>query len=271
VPVLVAILLFLNRRRWPMAAAGAAVFAAMLLPVLGLVPFEFQRHSTVADRYAYLAVLGAAMVLAAVVRRWPTRGTAVVVGGLLLAYGVRAYAQVWTWQDSKSLYGHAVEVNPTSLAGNDWLGLDAAQHGDFPSAMRYLQTALAAHPDDPVTNYYVGSLLLYAGHPAEAVAPLRIGLRGRTEWNMYHELSIAMARSGDIDGALAVAREGLERWPDRAELHRQAGDMLAMRREWGPATAEFVTARRLNPNLPGVPERIAEVARRAASQPATRP
>ncbi len=46
------------RRRWPPALFGAAIFLSALLPTLGLVSFAFQSFSNVADRYAYLALLG---------------------------------------------------------------------------------------------------------------------------------------------------------------------------------------------------------------------
>src|SRR5205085_2795817 len=49
------------RRIW---WAGLAMFVAAMAPVLGLVSFGFQGHSTVADRYAYLGMLGIAMLLA---------------------------------------------------------------------------------------------------------------------------------------------------------------------------------------------------------------
>ena len=40
------------------------MFVAFLLPTLGLVPFAFQAHSTVADRYAYLPLIGIGLVVA---------------------------------------------------------------------------------------------------------------------------------------------------------------------------------------------------------------
>ena len=44
--------------------AGGRFREKGLLPVLGLIPFDFQHYSTVADRYAYLAMLGPAIALA---------------------------------------------------------------------------------------------------------------------------------------------------------------------------------------------------------------
>ncbi|MGO8670963.1 MAG: hypothetical protein ACLQVD_06335, partial [Capsulimonadaceae bacterium] len=56
-------LLWLIRGRWPVAAAGGAVFVIGLLPTCGIVTNPFELYSTVADRYAYVALVGPAIVL----------------------------------------------------------------------------------------------------------------------------------------------------------------------------------------------------------------
>src|SRR5262249_41003684 len=64
------------------APAGAALSFAAVAPVLGFVPFDFQRYSTVADHYLYLAMIGPALLFAWVLARWPR--TPVRVAGLVL-------------------------------------------------------------------------------------------------------------------------------------------------------------------------------------------
>ncbi len=44
---------------------SAALFVVGIVPVLGLVPFAFQRYATVADRYLYVSMIGPALALAA--------------------------------------------------------------------------------------------------------------------------------------------------------------------------------------------------------------
>lgn len=72
---LVASLACLRGRRVWLTAVGLSV--AWLVPVLGFVPFEYQRISTVADRYLYLAMFGPALALAWLLRQGLTaRGDA---------------------------------------------------------------------------------------------------------------------------------------------------------------------------------------------------
>src|SRR5205085_11402992 len=67
-PVAIAVMLWLMRKRWRAAATAALVFAMALAPMLGLAMFDFQRYSTVADHYLYLPMLGAAIVVASLAR-----------------------------------------------------------------------------------------------------------------------------------------------------------------------------------------------------------
>ena len=261
VTLAVGAVLFVRRRRWPLGACAGAVAVGMLLPVLGFVKFEFQRHSTVADRYVYLSMLGAAVALAALVRLRPTRAVATAVGLVLALYGGRAYAQVWTWRDSHTLFAHALEVNPTSLAGHNWLALEAGQQKQYAVALQHFRAALDAHPADPVTNDNMGHLLLNMGAAGEAVPYLRAGLRGRGEAVIYVDLAMALARSGDADGALAACRDGIARWPRDAVLREIEGALLGQRGDWAAAREALAEAVRLNPHLASARAALAEANR----------
>ena len=63
------------------ACAGIATFAALVFVFgmvmnLGLAPFQFQFHSTVADHYAYLAMLGPALAVAWIASKITSRRSA---------------------------------------------------------------------------------------------------------------------------------------------------------------------------------------------------
>ncbi|HEV8377384.1 MAG TPA: glycosyltransferase family 39 protein [Tepidisphaeraceae bacterium] len=131
IPVIAALVTLWIVWRWKfmLIAAGLAVMAVALLPVLGFVPFDFQNYSTTADHYLYFAMLGPAMIVAAVVHRWMKRAVigAVVVWILFLAG--QSHLQSWVWHDSQSLFQHTVDTNPKSLAGLVNLGKYYADQG----------------------------------------------------------------------------------------------------------------------------------------------
>lgn len=99
--------------------AGALVFVAGLLPVLGFVRFNSQAYSTVADHYLYLPMTGVALCVASALatdwcrearRRWRV---VIACGLILTALGVRTWFQTWHWRDDASFLPHAKAFDRT--------------------------------------------------------------------------------------------------------------------------------------------------------------
>src|SRR4029079_11502839 len=133
VPVALGVAIWKYRGRMPLIWTGTLLFCVVLLPVLGLVSFDFQRHSTVADHYLYVAMLGPALIAGAVVSRGGRSAfvAASVVLGLL---ATKSYAQTRTWQSSRALYTHMLDVNPRSYLAHNNLGYELASAGEFSDA-----------------------------------------------------------------------------------------------------------------------------------------
>lgn len=140
-PVGVAICGWLYRKRFPALLAGIAIYWIAVLPVLGLVPFDFQDHSTVADHYLYLAMLGPAIIAAFALAR--IRGRA-VIGTCIVAIVVMAswsFIQTLPWHDSMSLYRHALAVNPHGWVTRNNLAVLEDNAGHHSLALQLLQQA----------------------------------------------------------------------------------------------------------------------------------
>jgi protein O-mannosyl-transferase len=166
-------------------------------PVLGLVPFDFQQYSTVAEHYLYPAMAGVAMAAAvlvlaamnlvgasgAAVRRGGVvvrRAPAWVAAGLLVVLAVRSNVQARTWADNLSLFAHAVEVNPDSRPGRSSLALTLMDRGRPDEALPHAQRAVELDPKNAgywvvLSNAYrqLGLLApaIEAGERALAAAP----------------------------------------------------------------------------------------------------
>jgi len=111
-PIVLAIVVWRLRR--PMLSAGGLVFLLGVLPVLGLTPFVFQYYTNVADRYVYLSMLGLAMAAAWLISQYSNRLTAGIVCAVLAVLGALSFVQAGVWQDSDTLYEHALALNRTS-------------------------------------------------------------------------------------------------------------------------------------------------------------
>lgn len=169
VPVVVLVGTWHLRRRWPWAMAGTGLFVAALLPALGLMPFDFQQYSTVADHYAYVAVLGLGVMLAGFLgtpRRLLTRGFCVIALALLAA---QSWLQVLPWQNNISFWTHTLQVNPRSWLAHNNLGAVYQMLGKPEEAILHYQAGLRLKPNDADTLVNLGLALASVGREAEAL------------------------------------------------------------------------------------------------------
>jgi len=142
---LVALMIRCRYRRVGACLAAADIFAVSLLPILGLVTFDFQNISTVADRYLYLAMLGPGLAIAWALSRWRTRQSWLVFAVAMVLLAGKAMVQVRHWQDSTTLTSHALTVNPGSWVMNNNLGLELAKAGRHEEAIAAFEKALEAN------------------------------------------------------------------------------------------------------------------------------
>lgn len=217
-PAAAAFALWRRRRQCADTIPMPALFVIALLPVLGFVPFAFQYYSTVADRYAYVALLAPAVLLARALRT--TRSTMVqtaATGTAMLciaAAAALAHRQAGHWRNNDTLFSHALAVNPQSWVAHNNLGLVRARQGNPEQAVRHYHNAIAANA---------------AYEPA------------------YNNLGLALADLGKQDEAQAAYRSALHYAPGYAEAHNNLAILLAARGRTDEALAHYSAAVRINP------------------------
>jgi hypothetical protein len=195
-----------TRRRAPLVCAGIVVFIMALLPVLGLVPFMFQIHSTVADHYLYLPMLGVAIIAGWAVSRHSNAVTHASAALILVLFSVVSIHQILYWRDSVTLFAHAAKVTPdvASVQGN--YGRALADAGRLDDAIPHLQRAAELSPLSRVAQMFLAQAYVYSNHFEQALAPAE------------QAVSLAL-QQGDSDTAwervlLAKALAGVGRYDD---------------------------------------------------------
>jgi tetratricopeptide (TPR) repeat protein len=237
-----------DKARWPLACL--LLFVAALLPTLGLVPFDYQRYSTVADRYAYLALLAPALALAWVLARYPrstwTALALLVVGGL----GVMAARQTMIWRDTQTLFRQTLAVNPKSLAALTVFAYVEDLEGRPDKALEMYGQALENNPGDPRTMYNIGNVYLGQGKPSEAAAAYRQALGGMGRHStLRSNFGLALAQLGRLDEAKVQLEEAVAINPRNAHAHLSLGTVLVARRDFAGARQHYETALRIDPKL----------------------
>ncbi|HET6248082.1 MAG TPA: hypothetical protein VFE47_10330 [Tepidisphaeraceae bacterium] len=180
--VVVAICLAGKNRRW--LAAGAGVMLAALAPVLGLTAFDYQRISTVADHYMYVAMLGPALIVGFALARaaagWPRRICVSLALLVVLGYAALSTIQVSYWHDQLALWSHAVAVAPESHTAHVNLGAvyqgiaeEQAQATWLRLAESEYARAVQLDPDDFSAQNGLAAMLALRHRPNEALEHMK--------------------------------------------------------------------------------------------------
>jgi Flp pilus assembly protein TadD len=229
---------------------AAAVFSVGLLPVLGFVPFLFQGHSTVADRYTYLSLLGPAIGLAWAGQCTRRHTVFTLLGVLVLSLiGWQSYTQLRVWQNTETLFTHALQVNPRSALAHNNMGLTFAEQGRLDEAVDHYQQALQVRPDFAYTHNNFGLALAHQGNLDAAIAAYTQAIRLRPDYvNAHNNLGLALVRQGQPVEAMEHFTQALAILPDSAETHNNLGIALAAQEKYGAAMQQFAQALQLKPD-----------------------
>jgi tetratricopeptide (TPR) repeat protein len=251
-PIAVVWAVWLLRRRAPWLVAATIVFVAGLLPVLGLVRFDFEQFSLVADRYVYIAMLGPALALAFLLTlgRW----RAVIAAGCtvwLVFLAVRAGNRIYAWRDTATLFENELRANPNSALAYNKLAIEALHAGKLDEALRLANKAAALRPGESMAYITIGTVLRIRGNTEGARAMLeRAWSVGRSDPVALVDLAGLLVEKKDFKRAAGLCEEALAIQPDAAPAHNCLATILAYQHQLGPALQEAQTAVQLDPMSP---------------------
>lgn len=199
------------RRRFPAGLAAWLAYLALLAPVSGIAQSGIQ---LVADRYAYLAGLGFALLAGGVVAaRWPWGRhpprrvlAAAAALAVLGAWAVLSHRQTRVWRDDVSLWRHVVAHAPSAMGFNN-LGGMALQSGDRAAALALLRRSIEVGPAFGLPWRNLRALLEEGGSDLDR-----------------HELRQTLAA---LDAALPNHADSATAWTTVALMHRALGDRSA--------------------------------------------
>jgi len=237
-------------RSHPAVLVGWLWYLGTLVPVLGLV--QIGAHAR-ADRYTYLPQIGLCIAVVwgvqwAVERLcgdWPSRRWLSGAGGALLAVLCMACAwqQTSYWQNSETLWTHALACTSQNPTAHHNLGLALAHRGQVDEAIAHFRMALEIKPAFAVAHNNLGNALAGRGHFDEAIAHFRKAVEIKPDYAAAHNnLGNALAGRGQADEAIAHYRKALEIKPDYALAHINLANALAGRGGLDEALAHYQQA-----------------------------
>lgn len=110
--LLVLILCILNRKKYNVIAFGFSFYFVNLFLVLNLF---IMGSAILAERYTYIPYIGLFYIIGWAIDRWQKhnfKGAVMYLLPLSIVLAILTYNQAATWKNSKSLWEHAIKVNP---------------------------------------------------------------------------------------------------------------------------------------------------------------
>jgi tetratricopeptide (TPR) repeat protein len=254
-PAAALVLTWLARRRWPALTVGVWLFCLAPLASLGVVAFDFQQYSTVADHYIYLGLLGPALLAAWLAHRGPRLGTAAGAALVLGALAALTLLQLMIWSNSTAFWQHTLVVNPRSLVAHNNLaaGYMMGQRPDL--AEEHLVAAVALKPDDADALINLGMARLQQRRFQEAIEPLKQGLQSRPgDSKAILLLGMSLVEAGRPEEALPYLLQTLESNPEDPNTRFTLARALLKLGRQAEARAHLEALQRDNPGSGQVEE-----------------
>ena len=176
------------------------VFAAALLPTLGLVPFNFQVVSTVADRYAYLALIGPALALSLIVARSPVLPATVLAVLTVTALLFCTVQRLPLWSEDVKLFAATLEVNPQSWKAMHNYASALDDRGRTAEAAERMQEVIAQRPDSAEAYNDLAVMEWKLGRRPGAVALMRRSVMLRPTPGSARNLAVMEEEIGNPAG-----------------------------------------------------------------------
>ncbi len=250
-------LCYRNRTKRPITWLGVLMFIAFLLPTLGIVPFAYQDYSTVADRFAYLALVGVGLVVADAADYLRPRKTVLsVISIVLVALGALSLNQTRYWSRSSDFLHHTIDVNPDASFAYYNLAHAEQANGDLAAAATDYKACLAHDPTRLKAYVNLAQVYLDLHQPAEAQGAIAQSTKtaGLTTDGMtaadFTILGVALMQINQPDRAVEAFSAAAVIEPTTSHLFNEA-NALSTVGQFEKAEAAFRRCLVLDPTLAG--------------------
>ena len=233
-------------RTKPYVAVGWLWYIGTLVPVIGIVQVGVQK---MADRYTYIPLIGLFIIIAwgvpDILVRWRHKRVILAVSTtfVLSAFMICTWFQIKNWQNSITLFEHALNVTVDNSVAHINLGEALAGQGKVDAAVRHYYEALRIKPNLAAPHLNLGVALRESGNLSEAMDHFSkvLGLKSDCA-EAHYELGDTLDRKGDFASAIEHYLEAVRIKPDYAKVYNNLGVILAHQNKDKEAIAHFYKA-----------------------------
>jgi len=247
-------------RAWkqkPYFAVGWLWFLGTLVPVIGII--QSGLWPAMADRWAYVPLIGIFIMIAwgvpDLLERWQHRRAllAISAGCILSVLTMVTWTQLQYWQNSTTLFKHAISVTENNATAHINLGTALVEQNKIDEANAHYTEALKINPDYAEAHYNLGIILAEQDKIDEAIGHYTEALEIKPDYaEAHYNLGIILAEQDKIDEAIGHYTEALEIKPDYAEAHYNLGIVLQKQGNIDEAIDHYTEALKINPDYADV-------------------
>ena len=167
---------------------------------------------------------------------------------LAVNYGWTEFPNV-VLQEALDLAKKAVRLDPSLASAHGELGYIYMRFGEYDLAKSELQKAIDLNPNDYVNYRHMGAVLLYSGHPEEALDWLKKEFEFDPDISAggYMNIGIAYYLKGDTDRAIHWLKQATTKWPAFLGCHIVLASIYGQTGQIDLAEAEKAQILRISP------------------------
>ena len=242
------------RRQHPYLLVGWLWYLGVLVPVIGLVQVGGQ---SMADRYTYIPLIGLFIMISWGLAEWgsraPSRRRLLVPACAAALLGCLRVTSLGVddWQNSRTLFEHALSVTENNFVAHNNLGVALKSEGKISEAIAHYREAVRINPGDSRAHFNLAINLADQGNIAPALFHFSEVERLKMDDVEKHNLfGVALAKQGRLEEAVAQFSKGLRRDPKYPKTHYNLAFALSERGQTAEAITSYREALRLEPQWP---------------------
>jgi protein O-mannosyl-transferase len=248
----ITIVVIWKARKIPYALVGWLWYAGTLVPVIGIVQVGLQAR---ADRYTYLPLIGLFIMVVWGVsdlsKNWRYRKQVLVASstGILICCGIISWTQVQYWQNSITLFEHALRVTDNNYTAYYNRGTAYADLGNYRQAIEDYDKVVEINPKYKEAYNNRGNASAILGNYRQAIGDYdkAIEINPKDE-KAYNNRGNAYLLLGNDRQAIGDYNMAIEINPKYTEVYFNRGHAYSNLGNYRQAIEDFDKGIEINPN-----------------------
>ena len=250
-------------KKSPYFAFGWFWYLGVLVPVIGIF-VQVGGELAMADRYAYLPLIGIFIIIAwglpELIARWRHREKilSISAGIIISMLMATTWIQLSYWKNSLDLFKRAISVankkdpnfkNPNHALLYNHLGLVFYNMGKPEESTSHYEMAIKIAPDLAMAHTNLGISHLTMGNTKEAISHYKTAIKfNPNHAHGHYNLGIVLFALGKVEEAISHYQTAIKLNPNYAAAHNNLGLILEENGRTHEAISNYTTAINLKPD-----------------------